>query len=114
MGGNVKQTNGAKIVKYHPTQGDLQIYCKTVLNREMELRDRFYISDVLTPQETKKFQAWFRRKAKIQERLEYLRGEIRTERISYSEIAELQSLKKHIKPSDTELAEWAGIPEGIR
>ena len=45
------------------------------------------------------------------ERLEYLRGEIRAERISYGEIAELQSLAEHIDPGDVELLEWAGVPE---
>jgi len=47
----------------------------------------------------------------IAERLEYLRGEIRAERISYGEIAELQSLAKHIDAGDVELLEWAGVPE---
>lgn len=45
------------------------------------------------------------------ERLEYLRGEIEAERISYGEIAELQSLTEYIDPSDTVLLEWAGVPE---
>ena len=45
------------------------------------------------------------------ERLEYLRGEIRAERISYGEIAELQDLAPWIDPSDVELLEWAGVPE---
>lgn len=44
-------------------------------------------------------------------RLEYLRQEIRAERISYDEIHELQSLVKHIDPSDVELLEWAGVEE---
>ncbi len=44
------------------------------------------------------------------ERLEEIRAEIRAERISYGEIAELQSLKKYIDKSDVELLEWA-IPE---
>lgn len=47
----------------------------------------------------------------MQDRLEYLRGEIRAERISYGEIAELQSLADKIDPGDVELLEWAGIPE---
>ena len=47
----------------------------------------------------------------IKERLEYLRGEIRAERISYGEIAELQGLAEHIDPGDVELLEWAGVPE---
>ena len=48
----------------------------------------------------------------IKYRLEYLRGEIEAERISYLEIAELQSLVKYIDPEDTLLLEWAGVPEG--
>jgi len=47
----------------------------------------------------------------IQERLEYLRGEIEAERISYGEIAELQSLVEHIDPDDMLLLEWAGQGE---
>ena len=47
----------------------------------------------------------------IAERLEYLRGEIRAERISYGELAELQGLASHIDRSDVELLEWAGVPE---
>ncbi len=47
----------------------------------------------------------------IEERLEYLRGEIRAERISYGELAELQALADHIEPGDAELLEWAGVPE---
>ena len=45
------------------------------------------------------------------DRLEYLRGEIRAERISYGELTELQDLAEHIDPSDVELLEWAGVPE---
>lgn len=44
-------------------------------------------------------------------RLEYLRGEINAERISYEEIAELQSLIPYIEPDDVQLLEWAGVPE---
>lgn len=43
----------------------------------------------------------------IKKRLEYLRGEIRAERISYGEIAELQSLVDYIDPNDVELLQWA-------
>lgn len=53
--------------------------------------------------------AYFRNK--VNQRLEYLRAEIRAERISYTEIAELQSLAKHIKPNDVELLNWAGVSE---
>lgn len=47
----------------------------------------------------------------IKARLEYLRGEIIAERISTGEIAELQSLAKHIESGDVLLLEWAGVPE---
>lgn len=48
---------------------------------------------------------------RIAERLEYLRGEIRAERISQGEVIELQGLAKHIDQGDVELLEWAGVPE---
>lgn len=44
-------------------------------------------------------------------RLEYLRTELRAERLSYGELAELQALVPYIDPSDTELLEAAGVPE---
>ena len=47
----------------------------------------------------------------IKARLEYLRGEIEAERISYGEIAELESLAAYIEPDDVQLLEWAGVPE---
>lgn len=47
----------------------------------------------------------------IKKRLEYLRGELRAERISYGELHELQSLAAHIEPGDFELLEAAGVPE---
>ena len=43
--------------------------------------------------------------------LEYLRGELRAERISWGELAELQSLVDYIEPGDVELLEAAGVPE---
>ena len=45
------------------------------------------------------------------ERLEYLRGELKAERISYMELVELQSLAASISPDDVELLEAAGVPE---
>ncbi len=47
----------------------------------------------------------------IKERLEYLRGELREERISQGELIELQSLSKYIDKGDVELLEAAGVPE---
>lgn len=49
--------------------------------------------------------------ADVNSRLEELRAAIRAENISYSEIAELQGLAQHIDPGDTELLQWAGVPE---
>ena len=51
------------------------------------------------------------RTAETAERLEYLRGEIRAEQISYEELSELQGLAEFIEPGDVELLEWAGVPE---
>ena len=47
------------------------------------------------------------------ERLEYLRGEIEAERISYGGLAELRGLAEagFIDPGDTLLLEHAGVPE---
>lgn len=47
----------------------------------------------------------------INNRLEYLREQIRKENISYSELFELQSLSEYIDKSDIELLEWAGVKE---
>ena len=51
------------------------------------------------------------KREQIKERLEELRTELRAERISYSELAELQALAPHIAVGDVELEEPAGIPE---
>lgn len=48
---------------------------------------------------------------KILNRINSIRKSIQAENISYSEIAELQSLVKYIEPGDVELLEWAGVPE---
>ena len=48
---------------------------------------------------------------KIKARLEYLRQELRGERISYGELVELQDLAEHIEEGDVELLEAAGVPE---
>jgi hypothetical protein len=47
----------------------------------------------------------------IKKRLEYLRNELRNERISYGELAELSGLAEYIEPGDVELLEAAGVPE---
>ena len=47
------------------------------------------------------------------ERLEELRIELRNERISYGELAELQSLSEYIEKGDVELLEAAGVPENL-
>ena len=47
----------------------------------------------------------------VDDRLKYLRKQIVLEQMSYSDIAELQSLAKHIHPDDVLLLQWAGVPE---
>jgi hypothetical protein len=47
----------------------------------------------------------------VKQRLEYLRGELRAERISLGELCELADLAPHIEPGDVELLEAAGVPE---
>ena len=47
----------------------------------------------------------------IKKRLEYIREELREERISYGELSELQSLAEYIESGDVELLEAAGVPE---
>lgn len=51
--------------------------------------------------------------AHVRSRLEYLRGELREERISYGELYELQGYGDggFILPDDVELREAAGLPE---
>lgn len=46
------------------------------------------------------------------QRLEEIRIELRAERISYGELAELNALIPFIEEGDTELLEAAGVPEG--
>jgi len=50
-------------------------------------------------------------KKEIKARLEYLRGELQAERLSWEEVGELQELAPHIDPDDLELLEAAGEPE---
>jgi hypothetical protein len=52
-------------------------------------------------------------KRQIKSRLYYLKKKIKAENISYSELAELQSLAKFIEPGDTLLLQWAGEEEEI-
>lgn len=47
----------------------------------------------------------------IRKRLEYLRAELRAERISYEELIQLQNLIPYIDKEDVELLEAAGVPE---
>ena len=47
----------------------------------------------------------------MKERLEYLRQELRAERISLDELIELQSLSLYIESDDLELLEAAGVEE---
>ncbi len=57
------------------------------------------------------YSAGMKENKKAVERLEYLRGELRAERISYGELVELESFIPFISPDDLELLEAAGVPE---
>jgi hypothetical protein len=46
-------------------------------------------------------------------RLEYLRAELRAERLSWGEVLELQDLVEHVDVSDMELLEAAGVHLGV-
>lgn len=72
----------------------------------------FLVTEVAAD-ESEFWSEWTKRseQARVSARLEYLRGEIRAERISYGELAELQGLADKIAPGDVELLEWAGVPE---
>lgn len=50
-------------------------------------------------------------KGEIGSKLARLRRALRAERISWGELADLQSLAEHIDPGDVELLEAAGVPE---
>lgn len=54
---------------------------------------------------------WKINRRNMKERLEYLRQELRAERISLGELIELQSLVPHIDKNDVELLEAAGVEE---
>jgi hypothetical protein len=47
----------------------------------------------------------------MKKRLEYLRQELRAERMSLGELIELQSLSAYIDKDDVELLEAAGVEE---
>jgi hypothetical protein len=47
----------------------------------------------------------------MKQRLEEIREEIRSERVSIGELIELRSLIEFIDKDDVELLEWAGVPE---
>ena len=47
----------------------------------------------------------------VQAQLEYLRHELREQRLSWGDLADLQSLADFIDVNDAELLEAAGVPE---
>jgi hypothetical protein len=73
------------------------------------------IKDLIEDNTTPNLLAFYKRvKNKLikqEKRLEELRAEIIAERISTSEIIELQSLVKFIDSGDVQLLEWAGVEE---
>lgn len=76
-----------------------------VIRRDRQADDKFFMEvDEVVSEEYERLEG-------IKKRLEYLRQEIEAERISYGEIAELQSLAGYIDKDDVQLLEWAGVPE---
>ena len=73
------------------------------------------IKDLIEDKESPNQLAFYKRiknkLIRIEKRLEELRTEIIAERISTSEIIELQSLVKFIDSNDVQLLEWAGVKE---
>ena len=51
------------------------------------------------------------REQEAKQRIEEIRAEILAERVSYDEIAELESLAEYIDESDVLMLQWAGVPE---
>lgn len=86
--------------------------CEHALVLEAEEIARETIDDY-TDADVTRIMGELRDRSEIAGRLDYLRGEIEAERISYGEIAELQELadQGHIPEGDTLLLEWAGVPE---
>jgi hypothetical protein len=89
-------------------------YCKTKREAEAlkvegsevrlyELERRWYAGE--------RIPGWRTYAAVVAERLEHLRSRLRSESISYGELAELQGLAKYIEDGDVELLEAAGVPE---
>lgn len=69
------------------------------------------VAQVELDQDVWKRYEWLGEVEGVTGRLEYLRGELRAERISMGELAELQGLADEIDPGDVELLEAAGVPE---
>jgi hypothetical protein len=70
-------------------------------------------SDSIRPHNNTRRDRKMKTTKKIKTRLEYLRREIKAERISTGEVLELQSLAEHIEQDDVLLLEWAGVPESF-
>jgi hypothetical protein len=73
--------------------------------------ESYFGMDITAKDITKEIESLLSKESAAKKRLEELRKELRAERISYEEIAELQSLSKYIDKGDVELLEAAGIDE---
>lgn len=83
-------------------QGNINCYCPKCSEEQSEAEGRRIT--VLTCDHDREAET-------PKERLEELRIILRSESISWGELAELQSLSDYIEPGDVELAEAAGIDE---
>lgn len=101
----IKQWLNIFIAKY-PSKEDF----KTDLNRMIkELKE-----DKTSPNQLAFYERVKNKLTKIEARLEELRTEIIQERISMSEIIELQSLPMFIDSNDVQLLEWACVEENVK
>lgn len=96
----------------------LHIYIKDarIVDAPASSRSKFYVEHpqndaIIASADTREEAEAFINRINVLARLEELRRELRAERISYGEIAELQALAPYIEPGDVELLEAAGVPE---
>lgn len=106
-GAGVANKSGSSVLVYRTTSGDHGVAFTLPGSTNVRVGERIYPTNsavsfsglAIAPAVAAK------------ERLEYLRGELRAECLSYTELSELQGLAEFIEPGDVELLEAAGVPE---
>jgi hypothetical protein len=98
-GAGVANKSGSSVLVYRTLDGDHGVAFTLPGSTNVRVGER------IRPSQPKPAEA-------AKARLEYLRGELRAECLSYAEVVELQTLVDFIEPGDVELLEAAGVPEG--